>query len=772
MSVWRDDQLANQSIIDQALAPLTGQGPFSSPARFPRPRELGQEEEFQEGDKKRTRTNSSTPTLNTMSIVDKAAADAQKQNDYAEWRAEQFSDYGVKLPRSYAGYVRQSARHNRKVARMNALGIPPPGFAPIQNTIEGGKLKYGWGKSSGMTSYGWNRGRYRKRRRGIYTGMRSQTFSNRGRYRRRRRRGSYSWHNFKRDVGKFRIRQVLGKQGARYFGGAAKSAANVQLARAGIPPPVSSRRGDYPVATATLLGGGGTTNSLIEGSGYPTMQAGSMLDEYNDLVVSHTEYVRDIYANPAGTTFEVQCLNINPGLEQTFPWLSQIAQNFDEYVMVQCIFTYRSTLTDVISDNNGQVGQVVMVHNTNVNKTPFGQKHLMMGYDGAQSSKTTEHAAHGIECAPDKRPGTERLAFQGSEGKFVRTKPLKKGELINYDLAKFQLAVAGTPDLLAHQTIGELWVSYTVRLRKPKFYTSLGYGISCDQFLGHGDGTSGGNGVSGSDPFGTLFDGTAGRPLVGKDNSIGCHVSAVQDDSTASNPTLANWNLWNYSSTGSSDSTSAATLADISTVLVNGTDATGTTYGCWIRIVFPAHVAGNYEITLHTEANTNNLDTVVGDLSNTACAIVGNIHPIFDLVTGGYPLAASGSSFVRRSNVSNNAQASAKFAGQGSGTQTQAFGVLAVYHFHVEIAERGKDNAVYIPLMSPNDATSAQGWDQTALKITEYASNRELEGPMFVNAAGTEQDTHIQYMASTVGDNITEANSQHPTSSRKYASST
>jgi hypothetical protein len=440
--------------------------------------------------------------------------------------------------------------------------------------------------------------------------------------------------------------------------------------------------------------------------------------------------------------------------------------------MVQCIFTYRSTLTDVISDNNGQVGQIVMVHNTNVNKAPFAQKHLMMGYDGAQSSKTTEHAAHGIECAPDKRPGTERLAFQGSEGKFVRTKPLKTGEIINYDLAKFQLAVAGTPDQLAHQTIGELWVSYTVRLRKPKFYTSLGYGISCDQFLGHGDATIGGNGVNGTDPFGTLYDGTVGRPLVGKDNSIGCHVSAVQDDSTASNPTLANWSLWDYTSTGSSSSTSAATLADIDTVLVNSVDTAGTTYGCWIRIVFPAHVAGNYEISLHCEANTSNLDTVVADLSTTACAIVGNIHPIFDLVSGGSPLAGSGSSFVRRSNTDAGGRTGAIQAGQGAASRTHAMGLIAIYHFHVEIAERGKDNAVYIPLMSPSDVSSAQGWDQTALKISEYASNRELEGPVFVNSSGTEQDTHIQYMASTVADNVSEANSQHPTSSKKYASST
>lgn len=592
---------------------------------------------------------------------------------------------------------------------------------------------------------------------GLYTGR--GTPSNRGSYL------SQYKHLRKKYVGRKNVR-ALGNLAGGFAGNAAAMAAGKMLG----PQAGALIGGIAGKATSKFIGGGRgnyNTNVLVDGSSYTPMSFASMTDEQGDMICTHSEYVRDIYGNPADSDFEVQCLNINPGLEQTFPWLSQIAQNFDEYVMIQCLFTFRSTLTDVISDNNGQVGQVVMVTQYNVDKTAFAQKHLMMQYNGSQSSRSTESALHGIECDPAKLSGTE--------GKRIRTKPLAKGNLMDYDHAKFQLAVSNTPVGIANQTIGELWVSYKVLLRKPKFFTSLGYGISCDRFLGHGDGTQGGNGVSGQDPFGLLFDGTIGRPLVAKDNSIGIHCSAVQGDNSTINPTITDFSLWNYSSTGTpasvltADAAGVHNLTDIDTVLRNSNDATAggaaATYGCWIRLIFPAHIAGNYEITVHGEANTANLDQVGQDLSTTACAIAGNVHPIFDLVTGGFPLAASGSSFVRRSNTTITGQAGSAVAPGVGVTGTPAQGILAIYHVHVEIASKGKDNVIYIPLMSPSN-TLGQGWDQCAVKVTEYASNRELVGPTYVDNTGTEQDTHIQYMASTVNDNVTDTNADGPTPSR------
>jgi hypothetical protein len=161
---------------------------------------------------------------------------------------------------------------------------------------------------------------------------------------------------------------------------------------------------------------------------------------------------------------------INPGLESTFPWLSQVAQNFEEYSLKQLIFTYKSTIQDVNSAN-GQVGTVVTATQYNPSRPDFTSKMVMMEYAHAHTTKAVDTNIHGVEADPTK--------LSGSEGKYVRAGDVPVNEDIKtYDLGRFQIAVCGTPPVLADLPIGELWVDYTVELRKPKLYSGLGKGIS------------------------------------------------------------------------------------------------------------------------------------------------------------------------------------------------------------------------------------------------------------------------------------------------------
>ena len=264
-----------------------------------------------------------------------------------------------------------------------------------------------------------------------------------------------------------------------------------------------------------IKGRGAYTNSLITmggpTEGVPSFQSAG--DETGALRITHREYVTDIYGNPLvsgsttmSTPFELQAFSLNPGLEKTFPWLSQIAANYEEYEMGQLIFTFRSTTSDIGSSSNGQVGTVVMCTNYNAAAPVFTEKKTMMEYDAASSCKTTEPMMHGIECDPRKK--------SGSEGKYVRTNPVLVNEdLKSYDHGTFQLAISGSPAGFANQSIGELWVSYTVILRKPKFYTTLGLSISRDVFVSGGGETS------------ALPMGTQALLLSGQQNNIGCSLT-------------------------------------------------------------------------------------------------------------------------------------------------------------------------------------------------------------------------------------------------------
>lgn len=254
------------------------------------------------------------------------------------------------------------------------------------------------------------------------------------------------------------------------------------------------------------------SNDLITGQSKSSMSVVPQFARESDsgTVVSRREYVSEIYGPPlvggVPQPFVIQSFSLNPGLEGTFPWLSQIAMNYDEYEITQLIFTFKSTTTESSNTTNGQVGTVIMATNYNAAAPVFTDKVTMMQYAFANSGKLTESLQHGVECDPTK--------LSGSAGEYIRNNPVVSNQdLKTYDHGKFQIAVANCAASYANVSIGELWVSYTVKLRKPKFYEALGLGITKDIFV-----SAANSGTTGLLPFGTNI-------LRGQQNNLGCRVS-------------------------------------------------------------------------------------------------------------------------------------------------------------------------------------------------------------------------------------------------------
>ena len=227
--------------------------------------------------------------------------------------------------------------------------------------------------------------------------------------------------------------------------------------------------GDYEAPPETVV-----NNDIVNGG------AGQGIPEFapgpNEVVISHKEYIADIFGPETAGTFQNQTFGLNPALPTTFPWLSQVAANYDEYTFVQMIFTFRSTVTDFVA-SNGQVGSIIMATQYNANDTPFASKQDAMEYDGAVSGKCSEKILHGVECDPTK--------LSGSPGKYTRAGPAPPGEdLKTYDAGTLNVSVSNTPSQFSNQALGELWVSYTVQLRKPKFFVTRGQNILRDIFVG------------------------------------------------------------------------------------------------------------------------------------------------------------------------------------------------------------------------------------------------------------------------------------------------
>ncbi len=276
---------------------------------------------------------------------------------------------------------------------------------------------------------------------------------------------------------------------------------------------------DAAIGMIPRFGGSGAYSNSLMAGGVPTdevPQVVSAADETGAITISRREYISDVFA-PGVTgaltipAFSNAVYSLNPGLEETFPWLSQIAQNYEEYSFDQLIFHYRSTITDIGSSTTGQCGTVIMVTNYNAAAPEFSDKNAMQAYDGAMSCKTTDAMTHGVECDDRKRAGLD--------DHYVRSAPVALGQdSKTYDHGEFQLALANLPVAYAGQAIGELWVSYTVKLAKPKFAVARGSAIERDLFVSNG-------GESATNVFGT-----ATAVLQGQQNSIGCVLDTVPNN--------------------------------------------------------------------------------------------------------------------------------------------------------------------------------------------------------------------------------------------------
>lgn len=238
----------------------------------------------------------------------------------------------------------------------------------------------------------------------------------------------------------------------------------------------------FPVSGAGMYLGRGAysepaANALMavdaDHSGASTVPVVSSVGNAADggVMIRHKEYVSDIYAQGLG--FENGHFTVNPGLERTFPWLAQVAANFTEYTLHQCVFTYKSAIAPIGASATGQVGSIIMAAQYNVSDEPFSTKQQMLLESGACADMLTRDMIFGIECDPRK--------LSGDVGKYIRSGPvITQADSKTYDHAILNIATDSLPAGYLNQNVGELWVEYTVELRKPRLYTGAGDAISRD----------------------------------------------------------------------------------------------------------------------------------------------------------------------------------------------------------------------------------------------------------------------------------------------------
>lgn len=209
------------------------------------------------------------------------------------------------------------------------------------------------------------------------------------------------------------------------------------------------------------------------GGGFLTLGFGGtdppkMAQSSNGVVISHREYIQDVTSS---TPFIGENFALNPGIKQTFPWLSEIADNFEEWIPEAIIFEFKTTSSNTVvntTNSNPGLGTLIIATQYNSLNNDFGNKQQMENYENAVSTDPSRSLIHGIECAKGQTP-VQPMYVRKGELPIVAG---KSNDLRFYDLGKTTVATVGQQT--NNFVIGELWISYRIRFLKPRIQTGIG----------------------------------------------------------------------------------------------------------------------------------------------------------------------------------------------------------------------------------------------------------------------------------------------------------
>lgn len=392
-------------------------------------------------------------------------------------------------------------------------------------------------------------------------------YSGRGAYIQRVKRArGYGKYTIPKGVGRA-IGSVLGGAAGAYLGaptvgmalgGHAGDALQSLLKSVGI--------GDYKVES----------NSLLQGNSPPIIKNSS-----SGVIVRHREYLQNIVTASDGS-FNLQSFAINPGLVSTFPWLSQVANAYEQYKLRGMIWEFKSTSADSLASTTTGLGSVIMATEYDSSRPVFQNQQQMANHEFANSSRQSCSMLHAIECKKSLTPTSELWVRSGAV-------PAGDDERL-YDWGLFQIATVGGPSVA--NTIGELWVTYEVEFLKPQLISGIGaellsdhyhstISVSTVHYFGLDSSGSSTKAVSGSNLGTTISGNTIVFPPGMSEGTFMLIYICVGTSTLCTQPTKTGTNcavqtLWNNdtSTNSSNNSQTVTTFHDCSVWKLSGQNAT------------------------------------------------------------------------------------------------------------------------------------------------------------------------------------------------------
>jgi len=275
-----------------------------------------------------------------------------------------------------------------------------------------------------------------------------------------------------------------------------------------------------------------------------SQQVPFMHSSSESIILRHREYIADVSSTAAFTS---TVYAINPGLNGSFPYLSTIAQAFQEYEFKGLAYEFKSTSADALNSTNTALGSVSMAIQYRTDANAFVDKQQLLNEMWAVDGKPSDNNLIFVECAPMDNP---------FKVQYVRGSAVPSGQDAKmYDLGKLTVATYGSQ---ATAVVGELWATYEIVLRKPQLSSGLNlYGrsahVSCStcstgSYLANSVATMDSIGLTIAATTITFPLGTQGHYIVSFNwsgtSAVTATVGAAGTNCSASPFTLANGGLY------------------------------------------------------------------------------------------------------------------------------------------------------------------------------------------------------------------------------------
>lgn len=282
--------------------------------------------------------------------------------------------------------------------------------------------------------------------------------------------------------------QLLGGAlGNATVGGAAGTAVGAQLSR-------WLGQGDYAISK----------NSIIK----PTVP--EMHRSGQSVVIRHREYICEVIGSQSFTVQRV--LPINPGVEETFPWLSGVAAQFQQYKILGMVYHYVPT-SGAISSSQALGSVMLQTTYRATDASPSTKVEMMNEYWAVEGVPSTD-IVHGLECDPKENPFSVHYVRSAGVG--------ATDNLLMYDLGKTFLATQG--QTTNGVVLGDLWATYEIELIKPVITDSLGLGTRGARLI-----NTSGSWTTTTNTFPSAFTITGFTPTgtITMPRVLGCYVVTV-----------------------------------------------------------------------------------------------------------------------------------------------------------------------------------------------------------------------------------------------------